>query len=70
MLRVSEDEGRVMKGKKVQQAANELPNAVDVDKLAEKFGLLEKIEQGEQQLARGEGVPHEEVKKRLKTWLQ
>jgi predicted transcriptional regulator len=50
---------------KVQQVVGELPEDVDVDALVEKLYLLEKIEQGEQQLAQGQGVPHEEAKKRL-----
>ena len=48
----------------------ELPEEVDVDALVEKLYLLEKIELGEQQLVRGEGVPHEEAKKRLEKWLK
>jgi hypothetical protein len=50
---------------KVQQVVSDLPEDVDVDALAEKLYLLEKIELGERQLAEGKGVPHEEAKKRL-----
>jgi hypothetical protein len=55
---------------KVQQVVGELPEDVDVDALVEKLYLLEKIEQGEQQLAQGQGVPHEEAKRRLEKWLK
>ena len=48
----------------------ELPEEVDVDLLVEKLYLLEKIELGEQQLAEGNGVPHEDAKKRLEKWLK
>ena len=59
-----------MHREKVQQVVGELPEEVDVDTLVEKLYLLEKIELGEEQLARGEGVPHEEAKKRLEKWLK
>jgi predicted transcriptional regulator len=59
-----------MTKEKVQQVVVDLPDEVDVDSLVEKLYLLEKIELGERQLARGEGVPHEEVKKRLEKWLK
>jgi hypothetical protein len=55
---------------KVQQVVGEMPEDVDVDSLAERLYLLEKIELGERQLAQGEGIPHEEAKKRLEKWLK
>jgi hypothetical protein len=55
---------------KVQQVVGELPEDVDVDALVEKLYLLEKIELAERQLAGGEGIPHEEAKKRLEKWLK
>ena len=54
-----------MQKETLQQMLVELPEEVNVDSLVEKLYLLEKIEQGERQLARGEGVPHEEAKQRL-----
>ena len=59
-----------MQKEKVQQMVGELPEEVDVDTLVEKLYLLEKLDMGEQQLARGEGIPHEEAKKRLEKWLK
>ncbi len=59
-----------MQRETVQQVVCELPEDVDVDTLVEKLYLLEKLELGEQQLARGEGIPHEEAKKRLEKWLK
>ena len=59
-----------MQKEKVQQVVGEMPEEVDVDTLIEKLYLLEKINLGEQQLARGEGVPHEEAKRRLEKWLK
>ena len=54
---------------KIQRVVEELPDEVDVDALMEKLYLLEKIEIGEKQIAAGQGIPHEEAKKRLKKWL-
>jgi hypothetical protein len=59
-----------MQKEKVQQVVGELPEEVNVDTLVEKLYLLEKLELGELQLARGEGIPHEEAKKRLEKWLK
>ncbi len=59
-----------MQKETLQQMLVELPEEVNVDSLVEKLYLLEKIEQGERQLARGEGVPHEEAKGRLEKWLK
>jgi predicted transcriptional regulator len=57
-----------MQKEKLQQVVVDLPEEVDVDSLVEKLYLLDKIEMGERQLARGEGIPHEEAKKRLEKW--
>jgi hypothetical protein len=54
-----------MQKEKVQQVVGELPEEVDVDVLVEKLYLLEKIGLGERQLDRGEGITHEDAKRRL-----
>ncbi len=59
-----------MQREKVRQVLDDLPEDVDVDALIERLYLLEKIELGEGQLAGGEGIPHEEAKKRLEKWLK
>jgi hypothetical protein len=41
----------------------------DVDGFIEKFVLLRKIEVGEQQIAAGLGVSHDDAKERLGQWL-
>lgn len=43
----------------------ELPEDASVDDAIEKLEFLAKIEEGLAQLDRGEGIPHEEVKRRL-----
>ena len=46
-------------------AIRELPEDASVDDAIERLVFLAKIEEGLAQLERGEGVPHEEVKRRL-----
>jgi len=55
---------------RIQEAIASLPDEVDVDLLIEKLYLLNKLENAERQLAAGEGIAHEEVKKRLASWLE
>jgi hypothetical protein len=59
-----------MHKEKIQQVINALPEEVDMDALMEKLYLLDKIEQGEKELAEGKGISHEAVKERLKPWLE
>ena len=47
------------------QAIRELPADATVDDAIERLVFLAKIEEGLAQLDRGEGVPHDEVKRRL-----
>jgi hypothetical protein len=55
---------------RVLQLVEAFPEEVDVDALMEKLYLLQKIETAERELARGEGVPDEEVEDRLARWLK
>lgn len=59
-----------MKKSQIEQVVSNLPETVDVDALIERLHLLDKIEQAEKQLARGEGVSHEMARQRLSQWLQ
>ena len=59
-----------MQKEMIQQVVCELPDEVDVDVLVEKLYLLNKIAIAEKQLADGQGIPHEEVEKQLKQWLE
>lgn len=47
------------------EAIRELPPDASVDDAIERLVFLAKIEEGLAQLDRGEGIPHEEVKRRL-----
>jgi predicted transcriptional regulator len=55
---------------KIKHVIDAFPEEVDMDALIEKLFLLDKIEEGEKQLAEGKGISHEEVKEQLKTWLE
>ncbi len=59
-----------MQKQKIKQVIDAFPEEVDMDALLEKLYLLDKIEHGEKQLAEGKSIPHDEVKKRLQTWLE
>jgi hypothetical protein len=47
------------------EVIRELPEDASVDDAIEKLVFLAKIEEGLAQLDRGEGIPHDEVKRRL-----
>lgn len=47
------------------EAIRELPQDASVDDAIERLVFLAKIEEGLAQLYRGEGIPHDEVKRRL-----
>jgi hypothetical protein len=59
-----------MQKEKVLEVVESLSEEVDVDALIERLYLLQKIEIAERQLAAGQGIPHEEAKKRLEPWLK
>ena len=59
-----------MHREKIKQVVDAFPEEVDMDVLMEKLYLLDKIEQGERQIAEGKCISHEEVKERLKSWLE
>ena len=47
------------------EAIRDLPEDASVDDAIERLVFLAKIEEGLAQLDRGEGIPHDEVKRRL-----
>lgn len=53
---------------KIRQVLDELPADASFEDAMERLYILYKVERGRQQLGSGEGIPHEEVKKRLKRW--
>ena len=48
---------------------SELPDEVSLDEIAERIEFLAAVQKGLDQLDRGEGIPHDKVKRRLATWL-
>jgi predicted transcriptional regulator len=50
---------------RIIEALRELPPEANVDDAIERLVFLAKIEAGLAELDRGEGIPHEEVKRRL-----
>jgi predicted transcriptional regulator len=59
----------VTQKKLVLDVINELPDEASLDEIAERVEFLAAIQKGIDQLDRGEGIPHEEVKRQLATWL-
>jgi len=53
----------------VLDAIRELPDDASVRDIADRLEFLAAIQIGLDQLDRGEGIPHEEVKKQLASWL-
>jgi predicted transcriptional regulator len=53
----------------VLDAIRNLPDDASVRDIADRLEFLAAIQSGLDQLDRGEGIPHEEVKKQLASWL-
>ena len=53
---------------KVLKAVTELPPDATFEDAMERLYLLYKVEQGHRQIEAGQGIPHAEAKKRIKTW--
>jgi hypothetical protein len=55
---------------RVEEVVATLPNDVHLEALIDKLYLLRKIEIAEAQIAAGDVVSHEDVKRRLAKWLE
>lgn len=53
----------------VLDAIGELPDEASLDDIAQRVEFLAAVQKGLDQLDRGEGIPHEEVKRQLAAWL-
>ena len=58
------------KMEQVWQALRALPDQTSFDDVIEEVYLLYKIERGVRQLDAGEGIPHEEARRRFSEWLE
>jgi hypothetical protein len=53
----------------VLETIRALPDNCSLDEIAERIEFMAAVQKGLDRLDRGEGVPHEEVKKQLASWL-
>jgi predicted transcriptional regulator len=53
----------------VIDAINDLPDDSTLDEIAERIDFLAGIQKGFDQLDRGEGISHEQLKRELSSWL-
>ncbi len=53
----------------VLDAISELPDEASLDEIAQRIEFMAAIQKGIDQVDRGEGIPHDEVKRQLATWL-
>lgn len=53
---------------KVLRAVEQLPGDATIEDAMERLYILYKVEQGLRQVEAGQGIPHEEAKRRIKTW--
>jgi predicted transcriptional regulator len=49
-------------------AISELPDDASLTDIADRMDFLDAIQKGFDQIDRGEGIPHEEVKRQLASW--
>ena len=53
----------------VLETIRALPDNCTLDEIAERIRFMAAVQKGIDELDRGEGIPHEEVKKQLASWL-
>jgi predicted transcriptional regulator len=53
----------------VLKTISELPDDCSIDEIADRIEFLAAVQKGLDQLDRGKGVPHDEIKKQLASWL-
>ena len=51
------------------KTVRELPDDCSVDEIADRIEFLAAVQKGIDQLDRGEGILHDEIKKQLASWL-
>jgi hypothetical protein len=60
---------RMTEKEMVLKAVRELPDDCSIDEIADRIEFLAAVQKGLDQLDRGEGIPHEEIKRQLASWL-
>jgi len=53
----------------VLETIRALPDDCSLEEIAERVEFMAAVQKGLDQLDEGEGIPHEEVKKQLASWL-
>jgi predicted transcriptional regulator len=53
----------------VLETIRALPDDCSIEEIAERIEFMAAVQKGIEQLDRGEGIPHDEVKKQLASWL-
>jgi predicted transcriptional regulator len=53
----------------VLETIRALPDDYSLKEIAERIEFMAAVQKGLDQLDRGEGIPHDEVKKQLASWL-
>ena len=53
----------------VLETIRALPDDCSLEGIAERIEFMAAVQKGLDQLDRGEGIPHDEVKKQLASWL-
>ncbi len=53
---------------RVLRAVEEMPSDITFEEVMERIYMLQKIERGRQQIAAGEGIPHDEAQRQMKRW--
>ena len=53
----------------VLETIRALPDDCSLDEIAERIEFMAAVQKGLDQLDRGEGIPHEEIKRQLASWL-
>ena len=53
----------------VLKTVGQLPDDSSIDEIADRIEFLAAVQKGLDQLDRGEGIPHDEIKKQLASWL-
>lgn len=53
----------------VLETIRALPDDCTLDDIAERIEFMAAVQKGLDELDKGEGIPHEEIKKQLASWL-
>ncbi len=54
----------------ILELLEQLPDDATIEDAIERLIILYKVQQGMEQLDDGEGIPHDEAKRRIRKWLQ